>query len=50
MKNFLKILLVLFSTTIISEKSSGEEKTKIDTGHKYNIYTGKFDFSDEDFY
>ena len=47
MKNFLKIFLVLFSTIIIFEKSFGEERTEFDTGHKYNIYTGMFDFSDE---
>ena len=47
MKNFLKTLLVLFLTVIIFDKSFGEDKTKIDSGHKYNIYTGMFDFSDK---
>ena len=47
MKNFLKTLLVLFLTVIIFDKSFGEDKTKIDSGHKYNVYTGMFDFSDK---
>jgi len=47
MKNFLKTLLVLFLTVIIFEKSFGEDKTKIYSGHKYNVYTGMFDFSDK---
>ena len=46
MKNFLKILLLVFCTFITSEKLYAEEKQKMDTGHKYNIYTGMFDFSD----
>ena len=36
-----------FLTVIIFEKSFGEDKTKIDSGHKYNVYTGMFDFSDK---
>ena len=47
MKNFLKILLVFFSVMVIFEKSFSEENKEIDTGHKYNIYTGMFDFSDD---
>ena len=47
MKNLLKTLLVLFLTVIIFEKSFGEDKKKIDSGHKYNVYTGMFDFSDK---
>ena len=47
MKNFLKILLLIFCTFITSEKLYAEEKQKMDTGHKYNIYTGLFDFSDD---
>ena len=47
MKNFLKILLSIFCIFITSEKLYAEEKQKMDTGHKYNIYTGMFDFSDD---
>ena len=47
MKNFLKILLVFFSAMVIFEKSFSEENKEIDTGHKYNVYTGMFDFSDD---
>ena len=46
MKNFLKILLVVICTFMTFEKLFADEKQKIDTGHKYNIYTGMFDFSD----
>ena len=46
MKKFFKILLLIFCTFITSEKLYAEEKQKIDTGHKYNIYSGMFDFSD----
>ena len=47
MKNFLKILLVFFSAMVIFEKSFSEDNKEIDTGHKYNVYTGMFDFSDD---
>ncbi len=47
MKNYLKIILVLFSTFMFVEKSFGEQIQKINSGHKYNIYTGMFDFSDD---
>ena len=46
MKNFFKILLLIICTFITSEKLYAEEKQQMDTGHKYNIYTGMFDFSD----
>ena len=46
MKNLIKILLLIFCTFVTSEKLYAEEKQKMDTGHKYNIYTGMFDFSD----
>ena len=47
MKNFFKLLLILFSSIIIFENTFAEDKQKMDTGHKYNVYTGMFDFSDE---
>ena len=46
MKNFIKIFIILFFTLMIFGKSLSDEKQKIDTGHKYNIYSGMFDFSD----
>ena len=47
MNNLFKFLIVFFCTLMIFEKSFSEEIKKIDDGHKYNIYTGMFDFSDE---
>ena len=47
MNNFFKFLIVFFCVLMIFEKSFGDEEKKIDDGHKYNIYTGMFDFSDE---
>ena len=47
MKNFYKILLIIFCAFMTFEKSYAEEKQKMDSGHKYNIYTGMFDFSDK---
>ena len=46
MKNSSKILLLIFCALITFEISFAEENQKIDNGHKYNIYTGMFDFSD----
>ena len=46
MKNFFKILLLIFCAIMTFEKSFAEENQKMDNGHKYNIYTGMFDFSD----
>ena len=40
MKNFFKLLLILFSSIIIFENTFAEDKQKMDTGHKYNVYTG----------
>ena len=47
MNNLFKFLIVFFCTLMIFEKSFSEEIKKIDDGHKYSIYTGMFDFSDE---
>ena len=47
MKNFFKILLLIFCAFVTSEQLYAEEKQKMDTGHKYNVYTGMFDFSDD---
>ena len=47
MNNFFKFLIVFFCISMIFEKSFSDEEKKIDDGHKYNIYTGMFDFSDE---
>jgi len=47
MKNFYKILLIIFCVFMTFEKSYTEEKQKMDSGHEYNIYTGMFDFSDK---
>ena len=47
MNNFFKFLIVFFCISMIFERSFGDEEKKIDDGHKYNIYTGMFDFSDE---
>ena len=46
MKNFFKILVIFFFMLMTFQKSFSEEKQNMDTGHKYNIYTGMFDFSD----
>ena len=46
MKKFIKIFIIFSFTLMIFGKSSSDEKQKIDTGHKYNIYSGMFDFSD----
>ena len=46
MKNFFKILVIFFFILMTFQKSFSEEKQNVDTGHKYNIYTGMFDFSD----
>ena len=46
MKKSFKILLLIFCALMIFEKSFAEKKRRIDNGHKYNIYTGMFDFSD----
>tara|TARA_B100001989_G_scaffold2106_1_gene1469 strand:- start:113 stop:493 length:381 start_codon:yes stop_codon:yes gene_type:complete len=46
MKNCLKILLLIFCALMTFEKSFADESQKMDGGHKYNIYTGMFDFSD----
>ncbi len=46
MKKSFKILLLIFCVLMIFEKSFAEKKRRIDNGHKYNIYTGMFDFSD----
>ncbi len=46
MKNCLKILLLIFCALMTFEKSFADESQKMDVGHKYNIYTGMFDFSD----
>ena len=46
MKNCLKILLLIFCALMTFEKSFAEENQKMGNGHKYNIYTGMFDFSD----
>ena len=46
MKDSIKIFITLFFTLMIFGKSLSDEKQKIDTGHKYNIYSGMFDFSD----
>ena len=47
MKNFVKILLTFFWTLMTFETLYSEEKQNLDIGHKYNIYTGIFDFSDD---
>ena len=47
MNNLFKFLIVFFCTLMIFEKSFSEEIKKIDDGHKYSIYTGMFDFSDD---
>ena len=47
MNNFFKFLIVFFCILMIFKKSFGDEEKQIDDGHKYNIYTGMFDFSDE---
>ena len=47
MKNIIKILILIFSTTMIFEKSFSEDNKNKSNGHKYNIYTGMFDFSDD---
>ena len=47
MKNIFKILTIFFFILMIFEKSFGDEKQKVNTGHKYNVYTGMFDFSDD---
>ena len=46
MKKFIKIFIIFSFTLMIFVKSLSDEKQKIDTGHKYNIYSGMFDFSD----
>ena len=46
MKKFIKIFIIFSFTLMIFGKSLSDEKQKIDTGHKYNIYSGMFDFSD----
>ena len=46
MKKFIKIFIIFSFALMIFGKSSSDEKQKIDTGHKYNIYSGMFDFSD----
>jgi lipid A 3-O-deacylase len=47
MKNSLKTLILFLSILIIFGKSLAEENQKTDSGHKYNVYTGMFDFSDD---
>jgi len=46
MKKFIKIFIIFSFALMIFGKSLSDEKQKIDTGHKYNIYSGMFDFSD----
>ena len=46
MKKFIKIFIIFSFTLMIFGKSLSDEKQKIDTGHKYYIYSGMFDFSD----
>ena len=47
MNNLFKFLMLFFCALMIFEKSFSVEEKKIDDGHKYNIYTGMFDFSDK---
>ena len=47
MKKSFKILMLIFCALMIFEKSFAEKNRKMDNGHKYNIYTGMFDFSDD---
>ena len=48
MKNFAKILIITLCVFAIFEKSFADDKNKIDNGHKYNVYSGIFDFSDDE--
>ena len=47
MKNFAKILIIVLCVFVFFEKTFADDKNKIDTGHKYNFYSGIFDFSDD---
>ena len=47
MNNLFKFLMLFFCALMIFEKSFSVEEKKIDDGHKYNFYTGMFDFSDK---
>ena len=48
MKNFAKILIITLCVFAIFEKSFADDNNKIDNGHKYNVYSGIFDFSDDE--
>tara|TARA_B100000989_G_scaffold10857_1_gene7405 strand:+ start:9627 stop:10145 length:519 start_codon:yes stop_codon:yes gene_type:complete len=43
----IKVVLLFLSLILFTQIAIGDEKSIVNTGHKYNMYTGMFDFSDE---
>ena len=47
MKKITTLIIVFLSFLTLSTQILSDEKHILDTGHKYNVYTGMFDFSDK---